>query len=154
YDTSSDSFSLGVILWELLTGRPLFGAATAAQTLESLHRAPIPRVQRHHFVRGEPIAFALAQVVAQALSRKPAQRLSTYDAFATPLGQRGELATPDVVSERVKRALTHDSIEQRKARSARTPVDAAPITKSHARDELDALPPMAAASAGPRVPPA
>jgi serine/threonine-protein kinase len=126
FDAGSDSFSLGVILWEMLTGRPLFGAPTAAQTLENVHRAPIPRVQRHQFVRGEPIAFMLAQAVAQALRRKPAQRFTNYDAFMTALTQSGEVATPSVVSDLVKQALTHESVEELQARIARSRSDTAP----------------------------
>ena len=128
FDASSDNFSLGVILWELLTGRPLFGAATAAQTLESLHRSPIPRVQRHHFVRGEPIAFSLAQAVAQALRRKPAQRFSNYEAFATALTQSGEIATPADVGELVAQALSHESVDELKARLARANSEAPSIS--------------------------
>ena len=51
FDATSDNFSVGVMLWELLTCRPLFGASTAAETLERIHLAPIPRVQRQLFVR-------------------------------------------------------------------------------------------------------
>ena len=69
FTPGSDVFSIGVMVWEMLAGRTLFGAATAAETLEHLHKSIIPRVQRHQFVRGEPIAAAVAQVVAHALQR-------------------------------------------------------------------------------------
>jgi serine/threonine protein kinase len=139
FDAGSDSFSLGVILWEMLTGRPLFGAPTAAQTLENVHRAPIPRVQRHQFVRGEPIAFMLAQAVAQALRRKPAQRFTNYDAFMTALTQSGEVATPSVVSDLVKQALTHESVEELQARIARSRSDVAPAPEQPRRFNLHDL---------------
>lgn len=147
FDASSDNFSLGVILWELLTGRPLFGAATAAQTLESLHRSPIPRVQRHHFVRGEPIAFSLAQAVAQALRRKPAQRFSNYEAFATALTQSGEVATPADVGDLVTQALSHESVDELKARLARVRSEAPSIATLPRTDR-----PPEAEPAAPAVP--
>jgi hypothetical protein len=112
FDARSDTFSIGVILWELLTSRPLFGAATAAQTLERLHRAPIPRVQRHQFVRGEPIAFALAQTVAQALRRELKYRFPSYAALSDALAQAGDLASSEEVAEVVQRVLLEPSERQ------------------------------------------
>jgi serine/threonine-protein kinase len=119
YTAASDVFSIGVMLWELLTGEPLFAAATAAQTLENLHRAPIERVQRHQFVRGEPIAFALAQAVANALKRSPTQRLPDYDALMTALVQAGPIGRPEAVAELVHQCTHKVSIAEIKERIAR-----------------------------------
>lgn len=119
FTAASDVFSIGVMLWELLTGQPLFAAATAAQTLENLHRAPIERVQRHEFVRGEPIAFALAQAVANALKRSPAQRLPDYDALMTALVQAGPIGRPEAVAELVQHSTRKESIAELKERIAR-----------------------------------
>jgi serine/threonine protein kinase len=105
FDAVSDNFSVGVILWELLTCRPLFGASTAAETLERVHLAPIPRVQRQLFVRGEPIVFALAQAVSHALRRDPKQRFNSYDEFADALDSAGEPANRARVSELVRLSL-------------------------------------------------
>jgi serine/threonine protein kinase len=105
FDATSDNFSVGVMLWELLTCRPLFGASTAAETLERIHLAPIPRVQRQLFVRGEPIVFALAQAVSQALRRDPKVRFNSYDEFANALDSAGEPASRARVSELVHRSL-------------------------------------------------
>lgn len=119
FTPACDVFSIGVMLWELLTGEPLFAAATAAQTLENLHRAPIERVQRHQFVRGEPIAFALAQAVANALKRNPVQRLPDYDALMTALVQAGPIGRPEAVAELVRHSTHKDSIAELKERIAR-----------------------------------
>jgi eukaryotic-like serine/threonine-protein kinase len=119
FSAACDVFSIGVMLWELLTGEPLFAAATAAQTLENLHRAPIERVQRHQFVRGEPIAFALAQAVANALKRNPAQRTPDYDSFMTALVQAGPIGRPEAVAELVTHSTSKESIAELKERIAR-----------------------------------
>jgi serine/threonine-protein kinase len=119
YSAACDVFSIGVMLWELLTGEPLFAAATAAQTLENLHRAPIERVQRHQFVRGEPIAFALAQTVASALKRSAAQRLPDYDALMTALVQAGPIGRPEAVAELVQHSTRKESVAELKERISR-----------------------------------
>ena len=119
FSAACDVFSIGVMLWELLTGEPLFAAATAAQTLENLHRAPIERVQRHQFVRGEPIAFALAQAVANALKRSPAQRLPDYDSLMTALVQAGPIGRPEAVAELVQHSTRKESVAELKERIAR-----------------------------------
>jgi serine/threonine protein kinase len=125
FDASSDNFSVGVILWELLTCRPLFGASTAAETLERVHLAPIPRVQRQLFVRGEPIVFALAQAVSQALRRDPKQRYNSYDEFADALDSAGEPASRARVTELVCQSLPDA------AQPAAEPPRAPPSTARH-----------------------
>jgi serine/threonine protein kinase len=125
FDAVSDNFSVGVILWELLTCRPLFGASTAAETLERVHLAPIPRVQRQLFVRGEPIVFALAQAVSQALRRDPKQRFNSYDEFADALDSAGEPASRARITE-----LVRQSLPDQPARAAES-VRPAPSTARH-----------------------
>jgi hypothetical protein len=103
FNPSSDAFSVGVMLWEMLAGRALFGAATAAETLEHLHKSIIPRVQRHQFVRGEPIAAAVAQVVAHALHRDPQLRYKTCRNLATSLADADDIGSYAEVAEHCHR---------------------------------------------------
>jgi hypothetical protein len=103
FNPSSDAFSVGAMLWEMLAGRSLFGAATATETLEHLHKSVIPRVQRHQFVRGEPIAAAVAQVVAHALQRDPQLRYKNCRELATSLFHADEVATYSDVAEHCHR---------------------------------------------------
>jgi len=81
-DRRSDVFSLGVVLHELLTGKPLFDG-------DSIYA--IARAVEHHeiqapsLVRGEPLPPGLDAAVMRALIRDPAHRTQTAAAFAEEL---------------------------------------------------------------------
>ncbi|MCC7108921.1 MAG: serine/threonine protein kinase, partial [Deltaproteobacteria bacterium] len=46
-DGRSDQFSLGVVLWEMCTGRRLFKAESEVNTLQKILQAPIPKPSQH-----------------------------------------------------------------------------------------------------------
>lgn len=76
-DARSDLFSVGVILWECVTGRRLFRADTTAGTLNKLLREPIPAPSSV-----DPALTPLDPLLAKALARAPNQRFQTADEFA------------------------------------------------------------------------
>ena len=80
---ASDIFSLGVVFYEMLTGRLPHAATTVAELrIQRLRRPPIPV----HWLR--PIcAPALAEVVARALHPEPAERWPSALAFAQAAAQ-------------------------------------------------------------------
>jgi serine/threonine-protein kinase len=82
-DRRADVFSLGVVLWELLTGKRLFGGSSPAVTLKRLLQDEIPRVSS---VRPS-IDPALDYIVARALRRELDAR------YATALDMRRDLET-------------------------------------------------------------
>jgi tRNA A-37 threonylcarbamoyl transferase component Bud32 len=69
----SDVFSAGVLLWEMLVGRPLFARASAEDTLAAVTDAPIvlPSVQR------PGVPAALDAICVRALARDPSARYAS-----------------------------------------------------------------------------
>ena len=74
-DRRSDVFSAGVVLWELLTGKPLFARETEAQALYGIVNDPIPRVTK---LRPE-IPVELEAIIMRALARAPDSRFQTAE---------------------------------------------------------------------------
>jgi serine/threonine-protein kinase len=72
-DNRSDLFSLGTVLFELLTGERLFRARTTAEVLEKVLSAPILSVRS---LRPD-IPGAVEAIVRRALERDPARRFGS-----------------------------------------------------------------------------
>src|SRR5678816_3028757 len=82
-DQRADIFSAGVVLWEVLTGRPLFLRSNEAATLYAIMNAPIapPSVLR------PDVPPRLDVIVGRALARSPADRYETADEMAADLDE-------------------------------------------------------------------
>jgi len=74
-DRRSDVFSAGIILWEMLMGRPLFARDCDAATIYAVMNDPIPRPS----VERPEIPPELDAIVARALARSPRERFATAD---------------------------------------------------------------------------
>jgi serine/threonine-protein kinase len=82
-DARSDLFSLGVVLYEALTGQKPFPGEDVAQVLdEVLHLDPIPARERNFAV-----SPALDAVVRRVMSKEPQDRYPDAAAFADALTQ-------------------------------------------------------------------
>ena len=101
-DARSDQFSLGVVLWELLTGRRLFGGGTPAETVARLVKTVVPPP---HEVR-EDLPPELSRCVTRALARDPGDRhpnmLVFYDTLSRFLFDRERFPSPHRLSEWLK----------------------------------------------------
>jgi serine/threonine protein kinase len=74
-DQRSDVFSAGVVLWEVLTGRPLFMRDSEAATLYAIMNDPIPLPSRYR----PDVPRALDAIVERALARTPADRFESAE---------------------------------------------------------------------------
>ncbi|MCC7106149.1 MAG: serine/threonine protein kinase [Chloroflexi bacterium] len=78
---SADLYSLGVVLYEMLTGRPPYQAETpAAVALAHLHK-PLPPPRSVH----PPLPFAVEAVLLKALAKAPADRFASARAMIAAL---------------------------------------------------------------------
>jgi serine/threonine protein kinase len=80
-DARADLFSVGVVLFEMLTTRRLFHAAVPATALHRVLQAPIPEVRR---VRPE-VDPELDRLVQELLVRDPAARIQSAEEVADRL---------------------------------------------------------------------
>jgi serine/threonine-protein kinase len=80
-DRRSDLFSLGIVLWEMLTGRRLFRGSDEVETMKNVIGAEVPPPSR---LRPE-VPAALDAIVLRALARDPAERYQTAQEMADHL---------------------------------------------------------------------
>lgn len=112
-DQRSDLFSVGIILWESLTGRRLFKGETNAATLNKLLNESVVKPSTY----GEELE-PFDEVVMKALSRNPDQRFQDADDLGEALelaaGRGGVAKTRDVAE--VVRALDADKLRDERER--------------------------------------
>lgn len=80
-DGRSDLYSLGVILFELLTGRTPYTSEDTLSVLLKHIQMPIPPLS--HFIRVDNDAYE--HIIAKALAKDPARRYQTADEFASDI---------------------------------------------------------------------
>jgi len=110
-DRRSDIFSLGVVLYELLTGRPLYRATEGRELLDLVRQANIeaPSV----FAPGVPPELEI--IVMRALSRNREDRFQTAREFAAAITrvllEKQVLVDSDAVGAVIARFVPREQIE-------------------------------------------
>jgi len=83
-DFRSDIYSCGIVVWELLAGRPLFEMGSAGEMLACMANPKLPSLLE---LRPE-VSVELVKVVERALAADPADRYARADDFARALNER------------------------------------------------------------------
>jgi serine/threonine protein kinase len=94
-DRRSDLFSLGVVLWEMLTGQHLFAGKDEFETMRNVLLRSVPALAPE----GTGVPAPLGDIVARALDRDPARRYQSAEAMSANLDRflDGEPCRSDAV---------------------------------------------------------
>ncbi len=82
-DHRADVFAVGIILWELFTGRRLFYGETDYQTVELVRQARVPSIA----ALNPEVEAEVEQIVRKALARDPDDRYHTANDLGDALAQ-------------------------------------------------------------------
>jgi serine/threonine protein kinase len=115
-DRRSDLFTMGIVLWEALAGRPLFLTDNDSTTISRLLSGPIPSVRQY----APDVSPDLDEVCVRALQRNAARRFPTAAAMAEALEAAARNATggsgsPGEVGRCVEMLIGADLAAQRDA---------------------------------------
>ncbi len=139
-DRRTDVYSVGVVLWEMLAGRPLFEGTSEANTFALVSRGALQPPSA--FAEGIPSEVDAA--VMKALSLDPGARPATARDMATELAQIGPMAGRREIAEWVD-SVARDALHTRaaKVREVTSYDDAAPTaisTEAASRPSVPAEP--------------
>ncbi|MEM9460138.1 MAG: serine/threonine-protein kinase [Myxococcota bacterium] len=139
----ADIYALGCILYELLTGLPVFMGSPMYVVTQQVHVAPVPPRQR---VPEVEIPLAIEALVMRMLDKQPQRRPSAAQLVSELAVLRGEIAgVADRRTDRPDRPCWPDrprrSHEDRAARMVSVPVSPVPAPAGVSRSKIGASKP-------------
>jgi serine/threonine-protein kinase len=124
-DERADVFAVGIVLWEILRNRPLFGGGGYDNVVRAVRGGRIARVDTMRARSAEKVSSALADVVERALNRSPSMRFASARDMAAAIHETQELpATPDEVTDFLD-AFAADALAKQRRTVARAVAKAA-----------------------------
>ena len=104
----ADIYGVGVVLYEMLTGKALFARSTVKETLGAVARNELPDFQKELGSAGAGVAG----ILEQSLRKDPSERYRTAEAMAADvlneLGKRGGPMPPATVGYLVRQLFRND----------------------------------------------
>ena len=140
-DRRSDIFSLGVVFFELLSGRPLYRGKPGSAMLEAVKAAVIPNIEE---VSSQQVPEQLEAIVRKALARDPEERYQTAREMAADIA-RYLHGLDDIVD-----AMTLESFLQEVLPRSETPPAEQPSAPEQATSVGDGVLPTVAFQKGRR----
>ncbi len=130
-DPRSDVFQLGIVLWEMLTSRRLFGGATDADRMRAVLERDIPPPSQFN----PEVSAEIDVIVGEALHRDPELRCS-----AEMLHERLDAAVSPPVGPRELRAWLTDTFPRREDHWIQVEQEVAAMAPSLSADRVGAYP--------------
>jgi eukaryotic-like serine/threonine-protein kinase len=119
-DARADVFALGIITWEMLTGRRLFYADDPHQTIELVRAARVPSLPAYN----PKVDAELDAIVRKALARHPENRTATAADYADELAQHLFARELKVTSRNVAQAVQAVRASKKPSTSAQSLINA------------------------------
>ncbi|MDO8462612.1 MAG: serine/threonine-protein kinase [Deltaproteobacteria bacterium] len=126
-DARSDLFSVGILLFELVTGRKLFGQKTDIGTLDEVRKAEVL------WPADIQIEESLKAILSKSLAKEATGRFQEAAEFVQELHawarQHGEEGTSEKLGSFLKELFAHE-IKNRHQEQGKLPLEGTPILKS------------------------